>query len=202
MPDDLDELVPIPAGRLDYPCRIGKYPVTNFQYQRFRPIFFQDNVRFNRFTQPVVAFSWNEAVEYCQWLTGTWRREGMIVEEEVVRLPKEVEWAAAGGPHRYAWGDNFDTSLCNSKESDFGQPSPVHMYPNGATDEGVHDLCGNVWEWMLDDHEDYKGAKVLRGGAYYRDADGVPLAARHLGDPDLRYLLDGFRVVVVPIARA
>jgi formylglycine-generating enzyme required for sulfatase activity len=157
------------------------------------------NPRFDRGTQPVVGVSWYEAGAYCQWLSEVWRSEGVIAAEEMVRLPTEAEWQAAAGEDEYTWGDEFNPAYCNSKESEFDQPSPVHMHPAGATPSGIHDLNGNVWEWSLDDHEDW--GKVLRGGAWYEGASGVTSAARHWSPPfGWSYYL-GFRVVVVPSSR-
>ena len=155
--------------------------------------------RFNRATQPVVGVSWYEAGAYCQWSTEIWRVEGVIAQDEVVRLPTEAEWQAAAGDDEYTWQGDFSPAHCNSRESEFDQPSPVHMYPSGATPSGIYDLCGNVWEWSLDDYESW--GKALRGGAYYRDASGVTSAARHGFAPHSWYFNLGFRVVVVPSSR-
>ncbi len=226
LPDDLDALIPIDAAGLGYAFRMGKYPVTNAQYQRFmdaggydedKPWWseeavkdieswlfnrnwrqgprYQDEPRLNKSTQPVVGVSWYEARAYCQWLTERWREEGIIGAGEEVRLPTEQEWEAAAGPARYAWGDDFDPAKVNSKESGLGQTTPVHMYPTGATPAGVHDLNGNVWEWVLEP------PGRLRGGSWWNDADGVTSSARGWLNPFNWHDPFGFRVVVVPISR-
>jgi hypothetical protein len=49
---------------------------------------------------PIVGVSWNEAVEFCIWLTGKERAAGIIDEKTVYRLPTDLEWSAAVGlPH-------------------------------------------------------------------------------------------------------
>ncbi len=227
LPGDLDALIPIDAPGLGYAFRIGKYPVINAQYQRFvdaggydedKPWWtkeavsdlefwggwrngprYQNDSRFNKSTQPVVGVSWYEAQTYCQWLTERWREEGIIGGDEEVRLPTGQEWEAAAGPTRYAWGDDFDPANVNSKESSLGQTTPVHMYAAGATPAGVHDLNGNVWEWMIDDHETY--GKVVRGGSWWNGAKGVTSSARDYRLPDYPNYSLGFRVVVVSSSR-
>ena len=225
LPDDLDDLIRINDPDLNYPFRIGKYPVTNVQFRRFwaaggyqegrwwshegkryrdrwhwsEPRLWND-ARFNKATQPVVGVSWFEAYAYCQWLTEVWREKGIIGEDEEVRLPSEAEWEAAAGPTRYAWGDAFEPARVNSAESGLDQPAPVHMYPAGASPAGVHALNGNVWEWTRDDHELW--GKVARGGSFYQGAEGVTSAARVNGAPLVGLDGGGYRVVVVPISHS
>ncbi|MBX3197338.1 MAG: SUMF1/EgtB/PvdO family nonheme iron enzyme [Labilithrix sp.] len=74
------------------------------------------------------------------------------------RLPTEDEWlAAAGGdrPRRYPWGDTgavcrraawgLEAGPC--AEGAAG-PDTVGAHPEGATPLGIHDLAGNVAEWV------------------------------------------------------
>lgn len=190
------------------------------------PPYWDDN-RFNHSTQPVVGVSWYEAVAYCGWLTGELRRTGQIGENEVVRLPTEKEWMRAAlppeppsnsprssavlslskegravgradGKDLYPWGSaEFDPARANTKESGLEQTTPVQMYPEGATAEGVWDLAGNVWEWSADvDEKD--GRPWLKGGAWYWDAERARASSRLGYGPNLRFNYFGFRVVVVP----
>ena len=49
---------------------------------------------------PVVGVSWNDAIEFCVWLTVKERSEGKIDAKSVYRLPTDLEWSAAVGlPH-------------------------------------------------------------------------------------------------------
>lgn len=95
------------------------------------------------------------------------------------RLPTEDEWlAAAAGdkPRRYPWGDTG--AVC--RRAAFGLlsgpcgegatgPDTVGAHPDGATPLGVHDLAGNVAEWVettaCPPHE-AACVGVVRGGAW------------------------------------
>ncbi len=237
LPVDLDAWVAIPDDLLDYPFKIGKYPVTNSQYQRFvhdggyerdagwfgekaqREILeFEQNFakgewpnggpqygeasHLSRLTLPVTRVSWYEAQAYASWLTALLRRDSAISVEETVRLPRVAEWqrATAGVDGReYPWEGEFDVGRANTRESRLGQPSPVHMYPMGATPEGVFDLAGNVWEWMAD--KEHEGGFALAGGAYWNDFAAVGANARRRNDGYFRPGDVGFRMVVVPTSR-
>lgn len=107
-------------------------------------------------TRPIVGVRWHEAVAYCSWLG--WR------------LPTGGEWdRAACGRMRssyererpYPWGKaGLDPERLNY-DSLIGFPTPVGMYPLGATPEGVYDLFGNVWEWVQDEK---RFGRAVRGG--------------------------------------
>ncbi len=231
---DLDTWVAIPADRLEYQFEIGKYPVTNAQYQRFvddggyqrsagwfseeaqREILeFEQNFAKGEWprygprygeaaylgclTLPVTRVSWYEAQAYTSWLTVQLRRCGKIEQKKAVRLPRMAEWRRAlegVEGQEYSWKGSFDASRSNTRESRLGQPSPVHMYPSGATPEGVFDLTGNVWEWMADSEGD--GIFALAGGAYWNDLTEVGSAAERRNDGYFRPGDVGFRVVIVP----
>ncbi|MCA1899096.1 MAG: SUMF1/EgtB/PvdO family nonheme iron enzyme [Chloroflexi bacterium] len=134
--------------------------------KRRRP-FFWDSPKWNQFSLPVVGVSWYEAEAYCNWLTQKMRAEGAITSEEEARLPTEAEWeraARAGNynPHRkrftvtglWPWGDEVsDVNVCNNKGvNSMGVTTPVGMFPNGATKNGLflNDMSGNVREWCFD----------------------------------------------------
>ncbi len=168
-----------------------------------------DDVRFNSPSQPVVGVTWYEAVAYCRWLTAT------LNDGCVYRLPTEAEWErAARGPAstRYPWADDWLAGRCNSKEFGLERTTPVGIFPDGGSPEGVLDLAGNVWEWCSDwyDEKEYQRRpdratrdpagpasgqyRVLRGGSWYNDRNLVRCACRDWIDPDHRNAFNGFRV--------
>ena len=122
---------------------------------------------------PVACVSWNDAQEYVRWLS---RETG-----EEYRLLSESEWeyaARAGTTTAYHFGSDISSSQANYGRNQ-GGTVPVGSYPpNGF---GLHDVHGNVWEWVGDCwNDDYHGApsdgsawtagncgrRVLRGGAW------------------------------------
>lgn len=194
--------------------RLGKYPVTAEEYQRFVESRGYEEAKYwdrdgwavrkregwtapgkwdeqleipNR---PVTAVSWHEAVAFCRWLT---EQQG-----EPVRLPTQAEWETAATPvlGEYPWGAeelgperaNFDGSV--------GAPTPVGIYPAGDGQFGHCDLAGNVWEWCEDEvrMDDSGTRRVLRGGGWLSPAVHLRGAIRG-GDPARGRLGDvGFRV--------
>jgi formylglycine-generating enzyme required for sulfatase activity len=80
------------------------------------------------------------------------------------RLPTDAEWQRATGYPRtssaYPWGDEFRPNHSNCDESvckdGFAQTSPVGIFDgtggrgDGSSRFGVHDLSGNVAEWVAD----------------------------------------------------
>jgi formylglycine-generating enzyme required for sulfatase activity len=154
---------------------------------------------------PVVNVSWNDAVAFCKWLS---REVG-----GTYRLPTEAEWefaCRAGNPGRFSFGDD------ESKLSDYawyGGLGGLGTKPVGqkaANAFGLFDIHGNVWEWCGDGFTLYDAAAVIdpvgmnrfqlrvaRGGAFSTQPSAVRSARRSDGTPTTRYIVNGFRVLLV-----
>jgi formylglycine-generating enzyme required for sulfatase activity len=177
---------------------------------------------------PVVCVSWEDAQAYVRWLS---RRTG-----QGYRLPTEAEWeyaARAGTRTRWWWGARNEDQCRHANGLDqrmvqvahawrrvgvapcndgFAYTSPVGRF--AANRFGLHDMGGNVWQWVEDCYRDsYEGApedasqavkggdcfsRVLRGGSWY-DSYWVLRSAFRLGDkPGNRSGDIGFRVARTP----
>jgi hypothetical protein len=181
--------------------RIGRYPVTVQEYAKFMEAGGYEDERWwaagksgaekaprgwheqrTHPNRPVVGVNWYEAAAYCAW-------RGR-------HLPTEAQWErAAGGTEGriYPWGDEGpDVTRANYDKTGLNAPTPVGLFPRGRTPEGIDDLAGNVWEWML---EDYDGAKALRGGSWDGSARVVGVSCRNWVLPDSRDNDIGFRCV-------
>lgn len=135
---------------------IGKYPVTNQEYQKFLESLSDaesakqhvpegwEEGKFppGKETHPVVGVNYWDAVAYCRWRSKSEGRD--------IRLPTEAQWekAARGTDGReYPWGEEFDPAKANTWEGGLRGTSPVGAYPDGASPYGAMDMAGNVWEW-------------------------------------------------------
>lgn len=139
--------------------RFVEYYNDNYLNEQRREPYYWHNGRFNGPTQPVVGVNWYEAMAYAAWLSR--------VTGKIYRLPTEAEWEWAARHkgrllsdkflpgRRYPWGDEWSDDCANSSATRLGQPNPVGVYPGGITADGVHELGGNVYEWMVSLYRPY-----------------------------------------------
>ena len=165
------------------PFYLGVREISNAEFRAFRPehksgIF--AGVSLNLDNQPVVAVSWQDAAEYCNWLSPrdglplAYRQEGgglvpVAPMNTGYRLPTEAEWewAARGtsAAHRYPWGDALPIRANSGNYADVSARAPLPEasadYDDGflasapvgsfaASSLGLYDLGGNVSEWTTD----------------------------------------------------
>ncbi len=152
---------------------------------------------------PAVMVSWEEAMKFCQWLTGEERRLGLIKSNQSYRLPTDAEWSEAVGlstekgntpetrdmsvPNVYPWGSQWPPAVGagnytgSETESDIAIRGYVDGFawtsPVGSFSPnafGLFDMGGNVWEWCLDNWNAATAEKVLRGGSWFNG--DVPLS--------------------------
>ena len=205
-----------PQHLVDIPCNywIGRFPVTNEQYNTFTQ--FQDEQHpvldwEAKHDHPVVSISWDDAVKYCAWLYNLVKDD--LRSDFIVRLPTEAEWekAARGTDGRiYPWGNNFELSRCNIFDSGINTTTPVGTYSQaGDSPFGIADMIGNVWEWthslnkrypyQVDDGREERSPRSereARGGSF-DDPQGVArCACRNYYYPDYSYQDLGFRVCI------
>lgn len=109
-----------------------------------------------RSEHPVVFVTWHAAQAFCRWRGG--------------RLPTEAEWewaARAGDEREFPWGDEPPTvERANYYASGIDETTPVGSYP--PNELGLHDLAGNVWEYLLDSWQPYSETEEtdpIAGGA-------------------------------------
>ncbi len=163
----LDDGTPFHIDKYEYPNREGQYP------------------------QRGVTFA--EAERLCA--------------EAGKRLCTAAEWrracAGPGGANRYGYADHLvpnicrveidlpagHTSLTNAGEDPVDRPQEGGVTASGSywdcrTPEGVHDLVGNLEEWVLDDPA--VGGAGLEGGAWYTRKAWADCTGRYSRAPDYR----------------
>jgi len=164
--------------------------------------------RFGRYEKPVAYITWDDANDFCQWLSNKYG--------ETIKLPTEAQWekAARGTDQRiYPWGNEEpNCDIVNFAECKKITVA-VGTLPAGASPYGVENMSGNVNEYCRDFYQvDYYSQSpyinptgpataeghVVRGG-YFNDERGVKLKT-FFRQGDLfnnLYLLSytGFRII-------
>jgi formylglycine-generating enzyme len=221
------EMVRIPQGFFQMGCATGRddekpvhrvwvdgfelaaHQATNAEYGCFlvatgraQPPQWKD-ANFSDPQMPVVSVSWDEAVAYCDWLSGAMGKQ--------YRLPTEAEWerAARGGVEGllYPWGDAPPEFVPDYTTRWKNGPEAVGLYaPN---EYGLYNLGDNVHEWCADWYDDGYYAhspernprgpvsgsrRASRGGSWRHHIKVTRTAARSSIPPEFKYADYGFRV--------
>lgn len=190
--------------------QMGKTEVTLGQFKKFiaaagrSDLVIDDFMKDNAYgdNAPVGHVSWQDAQDFIQWLNKT--------DGGGYRLPSEAEWeyaCRAGGKHTYCGGNDLN-ALGWYDDNSGKRPHPVGGKQANAF--GLHDMSGNVWEWVQDCwHDSYRGApsdgsawtgscsgdgRGLRGGSWGFIARYTRAANSYDNSPGNRNSNYGFRL--------
>jgi len=201
---------PIREIHITRPFYLGITPVTQHQFEKvcgFNPSRFAGKADW-----PVESVSWNDAISFCS------RLEQFPAEEDLgrgYRLPTEAEWEYAcrsGEAMPFFFGQKLTAKhahfACSTKDRP-QSPHPVGKFPPNAF--GLHDMHGNVSEWVNDWYaegaywdsvsRDPQGPdrglqRVTRGGCWLMFASECRSAARRPQPSAQHADTIGFRVVM------
>jgi hypothetical protein len=95
--------------------------------------------------QPALGLSFDAASTWC--------------EQQGGRLPTEAEWLRMAGDAKHPWG--AEAATCNHAIAQgCSRPDSAGSAWRGGTEDGVMDLAGSAWEWVV--AED--GPALIGGG--------------------------------------
>ena len=155
---------------------MGIFPVTQEQFAvwtQAKQIDHKNNFP-GRPQHPAETLDWHKARRFCEWLNSTHHAD--LPTGFGAALPSEAQWEYAcrlmkdrsGNPQavetEYYTGDG-EAALVEAgwyRENARSSTQPVGQ--KKATDFGLYDLHGNVWEWCRDEYD---------ADAYKRRVDGV-----------------------------
>ncbi|MBP2656752.1 MAG: Sulphatase-modifying factor protein [Firmicutes bacterium] len=204
---------------------MAKYEVTFAQYDAFCKAMGRSPQPFDsgwgRGNCPVTYVSWQDAVEYCNWLsvkeglTPAYSGKGDTTQCDFsangYRLPTEAEWeyAARGGQTggRYPYSGGSDAAIVTwYRDNSNDMTHPVGE--KQANELGIYDMSGNVSEWCWDRYGRYQDTTVdnppgglkgysrsIRGGNCFSAAKYLSVSYRDLNEPEYHDRVLGFRLV-------
>ena len=161
--------LPVQDRRIDA-FLLGRFPVTNAEWNTFRP----GSRDMEEENHPVTGVSRMEVTSYLSWLRDETGEPGW-------RLPEEEEWeyaCRAGSTSIFPWGDSLLPEQANFAVDESRlfvgarRTTPVDRFP--ANRWGLHDMIGNVCEWTASErrptlHPDGSvdpSRFVIRGGSW------------------------------------
>lgn len=152
-------------------------------------------------------WGWDEGPDAARAASGMTRDEAAtFCAARGGRLPTEDEWMAAAAsavdpPRRYPWGDTG--AVCRRAAwglaggpcaSDVDGPDTVGAHPDGDSPLGLHDLAGNVAEWVASSERG-----IAKGGSWQTAlASDLRIWARLELDPGARDAKVGLRCAYAP----
>lgn len=197
---------PVHKVTITQPFYLGKYEVTQAQWnQVMRSDTNPSAVKGDQL--PVTGVSWDDAQAFIRKLNAK-------EKTNAYRLPTEAEWeyaARVGTTTAYSFGDDpesLEKYGWYDKNSD-NQPHAVGQLK--ANPWGLHDMYGNVWEWVADWYQDRypfgpqtdpKGPqrgqwRIWRGGSFANSPEDLRSASRTFDLPEGLVVAGGFRCVSV-----
>ncbi len=196
------------------PFAMDKYEVTFEEYDRFATAIQREKPSdsgWGRGRRPVINVTWKDAVAYAEWLS---QQTG-----QTYRLPTEAEWeyaARAGTTTPFYFGTTISTEQANydgnytygGGQKGVYWKKTVEVGQFSANAWGLHDMHGNVWEWSCSEYDEKYGdaalrcisdpnsisPRVMRGGSWIDEPEGLRSAARSRHGPRNRYGNTGFRL--------
>jgi formylglycine-generating enzyme required for sulfatase activity len=166
--------------------------------------------------QPVNNVSWEQAMQYCEWLSklkDVVQRFPHVLEklpdkqklywssnlnDLTLKLPSEIEWeyaAKAGHEFEYAAiNGQIRRGLCNYNNFEEKTTPKGSFLPNPFE---VYDMSGNLWEWCEDADDALKDYHVVRGGSCIDPSENCRTTSRHSFHRRHGNLFTGFRVMRV-----
>jgi serine/threonine protein kinase len=180
---------------------IGRTEVTQAQYKQVMGQLPSSNGTDLGENLPAVGISRIDAIEFCRKLTE--------LDGRHYRLPTEAEWeyACRSGSSLPFAGIGQAKDIAWHRENSKGRLHAVAtLAPNHW---GIHDMQGNVAEWVSDEYASYLGVKevadparegpgergVIRGGDIGQSVDGCRASSRLCADPNATQYRTGLRVV-------
>ena len=181
-----------------HPFEVSRHEITRAQFKYFldnnpsiadaaderwdNPAYFEQNAM-----HPAIFVSWNDAKAYVAWLSE--------LTGQTYRLLSEAEWeyvARAGTTSPYHFGD-----MISARQAHYDKENTARVGSYPENQFGLHDVHGNVWEWVEDCwHANYDNApsdgsawstgcsitanRVIRGGSWvsYLDSSFLRSAGR------------------------
>lgn len=201
---------------------MGKNEVTQGQWKKImgnNPSQFKKGDNY-----PVEQVSWNDVQEFIRKLNAR--------SSVTFRLPSEAQWEyacrAGGKPIKYAWGNGdpyvkgqkagnvhddtskrvnkFDWQHWNGYDDGYAQTAPVGSFNENGL--GLHDMTGNVWEWVQDTYtgygnvgtnnpknEDSGAGRMDRGGSWFNQSRYLRCSNRISAVPSYGLRAQGFRLL-------
>jgi formylglycine-generating enzyme required for sulfatase activity len=171
--------------------------------------------------RPITHVSWNDAHAYAAWLSEMTGARYRLLTSAEWEYAARAQAGADLAPTRFSWGDQAPSCAVDAQNGALhracGRREPTNVGSYRTNGFGLRDMHGNVSEWTGDCHtpspEDRANGivldlverpqtegelvcptRIVRGGAYYSDAQFLESGHWSFMGPDLRNAGIGFRI--------